>query len=49
MNIAPSTYYDNLKPLVPGVETDITDRIEAICLEFPGINLCLYICQHKNS
>jgi len=36
MNIAPSTYYDNPKPLVPGVETDITNRIEAICLEFPG-------------
>lgn len=34
MNIARSTFY--YRPASHGKDTDITDRIEAICLEFPG-------------
>ena len=35
MNIARSTFY--YRRTTPSVkDTDITDRIEAICLEFPG-------------
>ena len=36
MNIARSTYYYRRKAASPGRDTDIIDRIEAICLEFPG-------------
>jgi putative transposase len=36
MNITPSTFYHSPKPPCHSVDTDITDRIEAICLEFPG-------------
>jgi putative transposase len=36
MNIAPSTFYHRPKLPCQSVDTDITDRIEAICLEFPG-------------
>jgi transposase InsO family protein len=35
MNIARSTFYYRRKTL-PGEDTDIIDKIEAICLEFPG-------------
>jgi transposase InsO family protein len=36
MNIARSTFYYRRKVASPGKDTDIIDRIEAICLEFPG-------------
>ena len=36
MHIASSTYYYRRKAASPGEHTDIIDRIEAICLEFPG-------------
>ncbi len=36
MNIARSTFYYRREAPPTGKETDITDRIEAICLEFPG-------------
>jgi putative transposase len=36
MNIAPSTFYDKPNHPNQSVDTGITDRIEAICLEFPG-------------
>ena len=36
MNIARSTFYHRCKAPPHVTDTDITDRIEAICLEFPG-------------
>ena len=36
MNIARSTFYYRRKAPSPETGADITDRIEAICLEFPG-------------
>ena len=36
MNIARSTFYYRRKAPSPETSADITDRIEAICLEFPG-------------
>jgi hypothetical protein len=36
MNIARSTFYYRRKAATSGNEADIIDRIEAICLEFPG-------------
>jgi len=36
MSIARSTFYYRRKALPSGKDTDITDRIEAICLEFSG-------------
>jgi putative transposase len=36
MNIARSTFYYRRKAPSPETGVDITDRIEAICLEFPG-------------
>jgi putative transposase len=36
MNIARSTFYYQRQTPSPRAGTDITDRIEAICLEFPG-------------
>jgi len=36
MNIARSTFYYRCKAAFPGKDADIIDRIEAICLEFPG-------------
>ncbi len=36
MNIARSTFYYRSKAAHSREDTDVTDRIEAICLEFPG-------------
>ena len=36
MNIARSTFYHRRKAPSPQKGADLTDRIEAICLEFPG-------------
>lgn len=36
MNIARSTFYHRCKAPPHMTDTDVTDRIEAICLEFPG-------------
>ncbi len=36
MNIARSTFYYRRKTASPGKDADVIDRIEAICLEFPG-------------
>ena len=36
MNIARSTFYYRRKTASPGKDAEIIDRIEAICLEFPG-------------
>ncbi len=36
MNIARSTFYYRRKAASPGKDADVIDRIEAICLEFPG-------------
>jgi len=36
MNIARSTFYYQRKATASGKDTGVTDRIEAICLEFPG-------------
>ncbi len=36
MNIARSTFYYRHRAALSGKDADITDRIEAICLEFPG-------------
>jgi putative transposase len=36
MNIARSTFYYRRKAAPPAEDTDIIDRIEAICLDFPG-------------
>jgi len=36
MNIARSTFYYRGKTASPGKEGDVIDKIEAICLEFPG-------------
>jgi putative transposase len=36
MNIARSTFYYRRKVAAAGKDTDVIDRIEAICLEFPG-------------
>ena len=36
MKIARSTFYYRRKAASPGKDADIIDRIEAICLEFPG-------------
>jgi len=36
MNIARSTFYHRCKAPRHVTDTDVTDRIEAICLEFPG-------------
>ena len=36
MNIARSTFYYRRKAASREKDTDIVDRIEAICLEFPG-------------
>jgi len=36
MNMARSTFYYRRKAASHGKDTDVTDRIETICLEFPG-------------
>ncbi len=36
INIARSTFYYRRKAPSPETDADLTDRIEAICLEFPG-------------
>ena len=36
MNIARSTFYYRCKVTSHVTDTDVTDHIEAICLEFPG-------------
>ena len=36
MNIARSTFYYRRQAAPSGKDADITDRIEAICLEFSG-------------
>ncbi len=36
MNIARSTFYYRHEAPSTGKDADVTDRIEAICLEFPG-------------
>jgi putative transposase len=36
MNIARSTFYYRRKTASPGQDADVIDKIEAICLEFPG-------------